>query len=152
MDIQKCLDPEAWINPAAINFPSFNVVYKDPSNTFYPPGVICATENTNVFCSTAGESGSPLMIKDSKDKFSADGILSFTKGCGHFAFNSFDDEGKFHHIMTNTSQSILSLVDSKVLVRSFPCLFSMVLSKQFVIISQHRINYYCHCNFLGLET
>ena len=52
-----------------------------PSNTFYPPGLVCAKENTKWFCPTSGESGSPLMRKNDNNRFEAEGILSFIKVC-----------------------------------------------------------------------
>ena len=51
-----------------------------PTNTFYPPRTICATEYSDrmSFCPTSGESGSPLMRTDN-GRYSVDGILSFVK-------------------------------------------------------------------------
>ena len=50
------------------------------TDTYYPPGVMCASEPSKNFCPTSGESGSPIMIKTGT-KYSAEGILSFIKGC-----------------------------------------------------------------------
>ena len=53
--------------------PTFNEVtgvqLEYPSNTYYPPGLVCAKENTRWFCPTSGESGSPLMKKNNNDRF-----------------------------------------------------------------------------------
>ena len=57
-----------------------------PSNTYYPPGLVCAKENTKLFCPTSGESGSPLMRKNSVDRIEAQGILSFIKACDRKQF------------------------------------------------------------------
>ena len=75
-----------------------------PSNTYYPPGLVCAKENTKWFCPTSGESGSPLMKKNDGGRFEAEGILSFIKGCGVFAFydNIFDLAPRHHSRRTNS--------------------------------------------------
>ena len=90
------------------------------TNTFYPPGTICAKEQFNQFCPTSGESGnivnvmheftdqhyveawamgknfynfqhvsntvsgSPLMTESSESRLTAEGILSFVKGCSRY--------------------------------------------------------------------
>ena len=74
MNITKCQDPD------------FN--YKFPSNSSYPPGVLCAVEKWNEFCPSSGESGSPLMYKQN-DKLTVAGLQSFTKGCSVFNYNSY---------------------------------------------------------------
>ena len=69
------------------------------TDTFYPPGTVCISREFNYtlldgffgfryyvpdsqFCPTSGESGSSLMSVDSgSGKYSAEGILSFVKGC-----------------------------------------------------------------------
>ena len=59
-----------------------------PSDTYYPPGLICGKEQRRYFCPSSGESGSPLMTdNDGKGKLQIDGILSFIKGCGAFSFD-----------------------------------------------------------------
>ena len=40
-------------------------VVQHPSKAYYPPGLICAKDATLKFCPTAGDSGSPLMVRDS---------------------------------------------------------------------------------------
>ena len=79
MNVVRCEDP----NPSL----------KYPSNSSYPPGVVCAVEKYNEFCPSAGESGSPLMFKED-GKYTLSGIQSFIKGCSTFtySFNSPSDE------------------------------------------------------------
>ena len=55
-----------------------------PSNSYYPPGTMCAEEKSGEFCTSSGESGSPLMVRSENGKLSAEGILSFMKGCDNF--------------------------------------------------------------------
>ena len=71
MNITKCQDPD------------FN--YKFPSNSSYPPGVVCGVEKWREFCPSSGESGSPLMQREN-DVYSVLGIQSFTKGCSTFTY------------------------------------------------------------------
>ena len=59
---------------------------KYPSNSYYPPGTLCATELNGEFCPTSGESGSPLVVKNQEGRFVMEGILSFLKGCSDFDF------------------------------------------------------------------
>lgn len=67
--------------------------FKEPTETFYPPGVICAIEKNLHICPTSGESGSPLMSQgsDSYNRVTTEGILSFIKGCAAFAFGKYED-------------------------------------------------------------
>ena len=58
---------------------SIRVTKQDRSNSYYPPGTVCAVEKDRKFCPTGGESGSPLMITDDKGRMVAEGIQSFTK-------------------------------------------------------------------------
>ena len=74
MNITKCEDPD------------FN--YKFPSNSSYPPGVMCAVEKWKEFCPSSGESGSPLMYEEG-GKLTVGGLQSFTKGCSVFTYRSF---------------------------------------------------------------
>ena len=73
MNITKCQDP------------NFN--YKFPSNSSYPPGVMCAVEKWREFCPSSGESGSPLMYQEN-GKLTVRGLLSFSKGCSIFTYTS----------------------------------------------------------------
>ena len=75
MKITRCEDP--------------NRGFKFPSNSSYPPGVICAIETFDEFCPSSGESGSPLMVKED-EKFTITGIQSFIKGCSVFTYR-YDD-------------------------------------------------------------
>ena len=78
MDIVPCKDPITNLGGS---------VLQHPSNSYYPPGSICVKEMTSQFCPTKGESGSTLMVKDSSsNRFHAEGILSFSKGCKGFEF------------------------------------------------------------------
>ena len=82
MELMTCRDPTVyaiWPNNSAVQF---------PSNTFYPPGTLCAQDISFGFCPSSGESGSPLMTRraDGSHRFVVEGILSFTKGCSAFLF------------------------------------------------------------------
>ena len=76
---------------------------KYPSKAYYPPGLICAKDATLKFCPTAGDSGSPLMVRDSQRPFESngeqryyiEGILSFLKSCERFRFASHGNDSKF---------------------------------------------------------
>ena len=80
MDLEKCQDPtENDFNGEELKF---------PSNTYYPPGLVCAKEQRRYFCPSSGESGSALMTEDKDSgKLVIDGLLSFIKGCGAFSFD-----------------------------------------------------------------
>ena len=80
MEISECLDPQTDpIDGSNLTF---------PTNTFYPPGLVCAKEFARLFCPSSGESGSPLMIRNEESRFVAVGFLSFIKGCDVFAFGA----------------------------------------------------------------
>ena len=86
MDFVECEDPNSFESLVV------NYTHKFPSNTFYPPGVVCAKETNNLLCPTSGESGSPLMTQDNNDafnRFTTDGILSFVKGCAEFFLGKY---------------------------------------------------------------
>ena len=80
MNIVKCRDPLT------------NYWTGDPLNyatdSYYPPGTVCATEIWNAFCPTSGESGSPLMVRDDQSRFIISGLKSFIKGRGKITFTS----------------------------------------------------------------
>ena len=77
-------------DPTFSEFATLNYTYKDPSDTFYPPGVICAKEFNGELCPTSGESGSPLMTSDGNNpRLTTQGLLSFVKGCTIFGFGRF---------------------------------------------------------------
>ena len=72
MDIVTCRDPlDNFWSGVPLNY---------PTDSYYPPGTICATEIQNEFCPTSGESGSPLMVQDSQSRYVASGLKSFIKG------------------------------------------------------------------------
>jgi len=79
MDIfESCMDPQESVwGPM-----------KCPSNTAYPPGVMCAQDFSKQACFSPGESGSPLMVQDEYERFFAEGILSFVKGRGCDVFSN----------------------------------------------------------------
>ena len=74
-------------------------VIKYPSKAYYPPGLICAKDATLKFCPTAGDSGSPLMVRDSQRaaesngerRYYIEGILSFLKSCERFRMTAETD-------------------------------------------------------------
>ena len=71
MNLTKCEDPQTyWQSEEALNY---------PTNSFYPPGTVCAVERLKEFCPTSGESGSPLMVTDDEGRMVVEGIRSFTK-------------------------------------------------------------------------
>ena len=77
----ECRDPKEEDILDGFVFP-----YTYPTNTYYPPGLVCAREYQRNFCPTSGESGSTLMKENSEGRFEATGILSFIKGCRIFRF------------------------------------------------------------------
>ena len=83
MENVECKDPTSLAN----------YTYKAPSNTYYPPGVLCAQEMNRQLCPTSGASGSPLMIEnhDDSERFTVQGILSFIKGCTVYGFGRFNE-------------------------------------------------------------
>ena len=71
MNITKCEDPKTYLNS--------ETPLTHPSNSYYPPGTVCAIEKEGKFCPTSGESGSPLMVTDQEGRMVAEGINSFIK-------------------------------------------------------------------------
>jgi len=63
----------------------FGEIYENPSNSYYPPGIVCAKEKTKT-CFSIGESGSPLMVaeKNRPQRYYAEGLLSYVKGCSFY--------------------------------------------------------------------
>ena len=84
MSLVKCQDPQQYFDKDGLT--GINVV--DTTNSYYPPGTICAREKNLEFCPTSGESGSPLMVQDEDGRFSALGVNSFLKGCSSFSFTN----------------------------------------------------------------
>ena len=73
---------------------AFGLQIDYPSVAYFPPGLICANEMTHQFCPTAGDSGSPLMVKDSVGRYSIRGILSFHRGCDQFMMGAEQDQNE----------------------------------------------------------
>jgi hypothetical protein len=79
MDIlEKCEDPQVY--------PYSTDPLPNPSNTYYPAGMVCAKDRTRKSCFSQGDSGSPLMVREMSrpQRFYVEGILSFVKGCRTF--------------------------------------------------------------------
>ena len=78
MTLLPCQDPQHYFSftgPTDVNV-------KYPTNSYYPPGTLCATEKNHQFCPTSGESGSPLMVEDEEEgRLFVLGFNSFMKGC-----------------------------------------------------------------------
>ena len=88
MNITKCEDPKTH---------KYDGIYEDyiytlnyPSDSYYPPGTVCAVEREGKFCPTSGESGSPLMVTDDEGKIVAEGINSFIKVLKIWEFEIFN--------------------------------------------------------------
>lgn len=84
MTLLPCQDPKQYFDTNGIT--GINITYE--TDSYYPPGTICAREKNLEFCPTSGESGSPLMIKDQQGRFSSLGVNSFLKGCSFFTFTN----------------------------------------------------------------
>ena len=81
MSIETCLDPIQYYDDP-FGPTGTNITYL--TNSYYPPGTICAREVQSRFCPTSGESGSPLMVQDEEGRYEAIGLNSFIKGCSVF--------------------------------------------------------------------
>ena len=88
MFIHPCQDPRQYFDdpfgPTEVNLTYF-------TNSYYPPGTICARETNYGFCPTSGESGSPLMVEDDEGRYQAVGLNSFIKGCSVFSVDSISE-------------------------------------------------------------
>ena len=83
LEIQKtCVDPN--FNKA------FNLPYNFPTDTYYPPGLMCAKDFTRGTCFTPGDSGSTLMAREETrpQRYYMEGLLSFIKNCDALAFSN----------------------------------------------------------------
>ena len=78
LNITKCEDPKTY-PPAKWPWIGGGEPMNYPTNSYYPPGTICAVEKEKKFCPTSGESGSPLMVSDDEGRMVAEGISSFIK-------------------------------------------------------------------------
>jgi len=67
---------------------AFGTTVQYPSKAYFPPGTICATDVTRQLCPTAGESGSPLMMRNRNGRYYIEGVLSFHKGCQDFTYQT----------------------------------------------------------------
>ena len=86
MNITTCEDPKTLpVNNYPVRRRSGDTLLNYPSNSYYPPGTVCAIEREKKFCPTSGESGSPLMVKDDQGRMAAEGINSFSKVLKNFA-------------------------------------------------------------------
>ena len=90
MEFLNCTDP------IYVGFVNETYYYETPSDTFYPPGVVCASQFHRHICPTSGESGSPLMAREDGGyayegygRFITEGILSFIKGCTVYGFGKY---------------------------------------------------------------
>ena len=74
VNLTKCEDPKTAVN-------EYGDIYtlNYTTNSYYPPGTVCAVEKLGEFCPTSGESGSPLMVEDEEGRMVAEGIHSFIK-------------------------------------------------------------------------
>ena len=79
-----------------------NPTYAAPDVSYYPPGLICAKEVNRQFCPNAGDSGSPLMVKDGIGRYTIGGILSFFKGCDKFSISKRDEAGTKFELFSKT--------------------------------------------------
>ena len=77
-----------------------------PLVAYYPPGLICAKDVTRQFCPNAGDSGSPLMVKNSDDRYYIEGTLSFLKGCDQFAIGARDTSRTKFNLLSNTESPL----------------------------------------------
>ena len=95
MNITECRDPTA--------FEGIDLGLEFQTDTYYPPGLICANEVIRNFCPTSGESGSPLMVKEESrpERYVATGILSFTKGCQLFSFGALPNHNALGQVSLN---------------------------------------------------
>jgi len=100
MSLIECQDPTRYFYEDG-DITGVNLTY--PTNSFYPPGTICAREKNRQFCPTSGESGSPLMVEDNERRFSAVGINSFIKGCSAFSFGNFPTQSYLRQVSGNPS-------------------------------------------------
>ena len=97
---------------------AFGLDIEYPSTAYYPPGLICAKEVTRQFCPNAGDSGSPLMVKNTLGRYYIEGVLSFLKGCDQFDMRSQDDK--------KTKFELLSYTESPLAYTKLSCFLPWV--------------------------
>ena len=131
MDISACQDPLTnEINGGPLTF---------PSDTYYPPGLVCGKEQRRYFCPSSGESGSPLMT-DNGGKLQIDGILSFIKGCGAFSFDQ--DFGSLFPILNIFNPTTFNISYSVLYQQSNnPSVYTKLICFMPWIASQYGLQY-----------
>lgn len=91
--LEECRDPTTS--------QEFGLPLEFPSDSYYPPGVTCATDFSFQSCFSTGASGSPLIAKSPGQdrwlplhhaRFYMEGLLSFVKGCDQFAMGAQDPQ------------------------------------------------------------
>ena len=90
--------------PRNLEANGLNITY--PSVSYYPPGLICAKDITSQFCPTAGDSGSPLMVKDNLGRFTIQGVLSFLKGCDIFSMGPANEDRTAFYFVSSTESPL----------------------------------------------
>ena len=67
MNVIPCKDPDTqWLSQLPLNY---------PTDSYYPPGTLCAREINGAFCPSSGESGSILMLKNNNSRLVASGQM-----------------------------------------------------------------------------
>ena len=94
----------------------FGATMQYPSKAYFPPGTICAKDRMRQLCPTAGESGSPLMVKNSLDRYYIEGVLSFHRGCQDFTYRTNRTTLKSEF----TSYSLRAHLPSPIYCATFP--------------------------------
>jgi len=99
LDIEKeCREPNVT--------DAFGLAIEHPSVAYYPPGLICAKEVTRQFCPTAGDSGSPLMVKDNLGRFTIQGVLSFLRECDTFSMGPANEDKTVFQFLQSTESPL----------------------------------------------
>ena len=100
MSLITCQDPTKYFVGGFFGYATGeDLTYS--TNSYYPPGTICALEKNHEFCPTSGESGSPLMVQDEEGLFYMLGINSFLKGCASLSthYNQYNNEGDYEFVI-----------------------------------------------------
>jgi len=116
MDIMtKCEDPQKVWWAYNDNDLDEDGPLKYPTNTYYPPGTVCAKDFTYTSCFGQGDSGSPLMVIDKStpdERHVAEGFLSFYKGC---------DLWSMGYLFRNDSFTMWQITDSPSVYTKISC-------------------------------
>merc|ERR1719278_379565 len=93
---EKCADP--------VKTQAFGLPIQYPSDTYYPPGTVCAVDVTSQSCFSTGDSGSPLMVReeDRPMRYFIEGVLSFVKGCEQFVFGARNANRTIFNLLQNS--------------------------------------------------